>query len=366
MKIEVEKRLDKTYLSETVVIIFSIILAVMFISIFLLLLDYQPIVIFRGLVVNSFMDSWGLEKTIVKTIPLLIIALGLSIVFKMEIWNIGGEGQFHIGAVGATWIAIFLLPDASIWLVLPVLLAAGFIGGAVWGGIAGFLKAELGVNEIVSTLMLNYIGILLVDFLVYGPWRDPAGLNFPTSKSFGQNAELSGFFNTSIHAGIFFALILAVIIYYFFKKTTLGFEMSVIGDNEKAARYAGINVKNNIIIAMMLSGGIAGFAGAVQMAGVQHQLQHGFSAGYGYTAIIVAWLARLNPFAIVLVSFIMAGLYVGGEQIQMFMQVPLSLVNFLQATILFFLLAGNFFNRYKINFKLKDEEKMQEGDQIGL
>ena len=366
MQINIEKKTDKTFYSQVLVIIISILSALFFIAILLLLLGHNPIEVYKELFSSAFLTGWGIVDTTIKSIPLLLIALGLSIAFKMELWNIGGEGQFYLGAIAATWIAVFLFPELNSWLLIPLILISGFIAGAILGAIVGVLKAYLGVNEIVSTLMFNYIAIYLSDFLVYGHWRDPEGYNFPMTKAFSEQARLPKLFNTNIHFGLIFGLILALLVYYYINKTTNGFEMKIIGDSERTARYAGINVKKNIVLALLISGGIAGFAGAVQMAGVQYQLQHGFSPGYGYTAIIVAWLGKLNPLAIILVSFIMGGLLVGGEQIQLFLHIPLSIVNVLQASILFFLLAGEVLNNYKISISFNSELKVKDGDNPGI
>jgi len=295
-----------------------------------------------------FIPECGLSDTIQKMIPLMLTGLGLTIVFRMRIWNIGAEGQLYLGAMATTWGALFLLKDFQNPLVVPILLILGTLAGAFWGAIPGVLKAFLNLDEIVATLMLNYIAYYWVNYLIYGPWKDPHGYNFPLTAIFPEHTWLPSIGDTGIHLGIFIAFGMAVIVYILMNKTRWGFDLKVIGDNEKAAKYAGINTKKNIILAMMLSGALAGLAGAIQMLGVQHRLQHGFSPGYGYTGIIIAWLSRLNPWATILVSFLFGGLIVGSEQLQIIMRIPISLINVLQGIILLSLLASETIFRYRI------------------
>ncbi len=282
-----------------------------------------------------------------KFVPLSIIGLGLLAAFKMKIWNIGGEGQYHLGAIGATLVALFWFPHLNIYLLLPVIFLVGTIAGGLWGAIPGLLKAYLGADEIVATLMLNYIGILFMEYLVYGPWKDPHGYSFPMTATFTENARLPIIWG-KVHWGVVVPIILAFLMWYIFEKTTFGYEMKVIGDNKDAARYAGMSVKKNILLIMIISGMFAGLAGAIQMVGIQYRLQPNFSPGYGYTAIIVAWLSRLNPFGVVVVAFLMGGLFVGCEILQILMKLPISITYIFQGLLFTFVLLGEVYIKYRI------------------
>jgi ABC-type uncharacterized transport system permease subunit len=328
--------------------IFSVLLALLLGALVLLVAGQNPLAVYAAMFRGAWGSWYGLSETLVKTIPLLLASLGVSIAFRMLLWNIGAEGQLHLGAIAATGTALFLMPWAPAILLIPAMVVAGFAGGALWGLIPGFLRAYLKVNEIITSLMLNYVAILFSEYLVHGAWRDRQAFGFPGTPTFPETAWLPRFGATRVHLGLVFGLVAAVLLYIMLRRTWWGYEIRVIGENENAARYAGINIKRNILLVMAVSGGLAGLAGMSEVAGIAHQLQRNLSPGYGYTAIIVAWLAKLNPWAIVLVSFLFAGLLVGGEQIQMTMGLPAAIAPMLQGTILFFLLGGEILARYRI------------------
>ncbi|ACR79186.1 MULTISPECIES: ABC transporter permease [Kosmotoga] len=303
-----------------------------------------------------FGNIYGLYQTLVKMIPLAFVGLGLSFAYRMKIWNIGGEGQLYMGAFAATWGALYLFNGIeSKPLMIFLLLVMGAIFGGLWGAIPAFMKAFAKTDEIVVTLMLNYVAIFWVDYLVYGPWKDPKGYNFPITAEFPESARLPALFNGEVHIGIIFVIILAFILQYVYSRTKWGFNSRIVGDNPMAAKYSGIDVKTYTIVSLIISGMIAGMGGAVQMMGIQHRLQHGFSPGYGYTAIIIAWLAKLNPIGVLVAAFLFGGLLVGNEQLQMFFGLPLSLVYIFQGLVLFSLLGGESIFRYRIRF-VKEEE----------
>ena len=233
---------------------------------------------------------------------------------------------------------------------LAVMLAMASIAGGLWGLVPAFLKIRLRVNEIIVTLMLNYIAILILDYLVYGPWKDPKGFNFPLTAQFSDAARLTEYFDTRLHSGFLLALFCALVLYLFMERTVWGYEIKVIGSNPKAAKYAGMNTGMAIFFVLFLSGAIAGIAGFGEVAGLQHRLQHGISPGYGYTAIIIAWLAKRSALGVVIVSFLMGVLLVGGDSLQLTWQLPVAFVYAFQGLILFFLLASDFFihNRLKL------------------
>lgn len=326
----------------------SIVLALLVGAGFLLIVDYNPVEVYTVLFTGAFGSKYGLSETVVKATPLIFTGLGVAIAFRMLLWNIGAEGQLYLGAMAATWVALNY-PQAPAYVLLPGMMAAGFLGGALWGLIPAIPRAWLGVNETLTTLMLNYVGILWVDYLVYGPWRDPKGFNFPLTAQFSSSASLPYLGNSRIHLGIVLALTAVVIFYLILKRTRWGYEIRVIGESESAAKYAGINVVRNILLVMFVSGGLAGLAGATEVSGIAHRLQHSISPGYGYTAIIVAWLGKLNPLAIVAVSFLLGGLLVGGYTMQT-VGLPAAIVSMLQGTILFFVLGGEILTHYRVTF----------------
>jgi len=301
--------------------------------------------------------SWvGFTETLVKAIPLILTGLGVTIAFKLRFWNIGAEGQLVFGAIGTAWVMIFwtFLP---VQMLLPIALLVGMTAGALWAGIAAVLKAKWGVDETLTTLMMNYIAILFAEYLYYGPWRDPDGYGFPGTKAFPREAWLPRIAGRA-HWGLVIALAAAVILWFVLYKTKWGFEIKMIGLNQRAARCQGVNIQRNIILVLLVSGALSGLAGAVEVTAVQHRLMKGIDMGYGFTAIIVAWMAQLNPFAAVLVALIMAGLLVGGDQIQMMMGLPASMGLVLQGLLLFPLLAGTIFSDYRLRV-VKQEEVEQ-------
>jgi ABC-type uncharacterized transport system permease subunit len=225
---------------------------------------------------------------------------------------------------------------------------AAFCCGGLWAGVAGVLRARWRVNEVIVTLMMNYIAILWVDYLVYGPWKDPKGFNFPLTAQFGNAARFAEYFGTRMHSGFFLALFCALVLYLFIERTVWGYQIKVIGSNPKAAQYAGMNTGMAIFFVLFLSGAIAGIAGFSEVAGLQHRLQHGISPGYGYTAIIIAWLAKRSAIGVVIVSFLMGVLLVGGDSLQLLWQLPVAFVYAFQGLILFFLLASDFFIIYRV------------------
>lgn len=308
----------------------------------------NPFDVYRAMATGAFGSYYNISETFVKMIPLLLTGLGVAVAFRMQLWNIGAEGQFYFGAIFATWVAIYGLADAGPWVVIPAMMVAGMIGGALWAAIPGVLRGYLGVNETITTLMLNYIAILFSEYLVHGPWRDPAGYGFPGTAAFPDATYLPTWGTTRVHLGLVFDLVAAAILFFVLRRTRWGYEIGVTGASERVARYAGMRTARNIVLVLALSGGLAGLAGMSEVAGINHSLQRGLSPGYGYTAIIVAWLGRLNPFGIVLVSFLLASLLVGGDQLQISLGLPSAIAPMLQGTILFCLLGGDFFSRYRI------------------
>jgi len=266
-----------------------------------------------------------------------------------------------MGGIAAAFVALFLNTIIPPALLLPAMFLAGALAGAIWALIPAGLKATLGVNEILTTLMMNYIAILLVEYLYLGPWRDPKGFGFPGTAQFVAAAWLPRL-TGRVHYGIFFAIVGAILLWFLLKHTKFGYEIRLIGENPKAARYSGINIAKNIVLVMLISGGLSGIAGMAEVSGISHRLYTGLTVGYGYTAIIVAWLANLNPWGILVVAFSMGALLVGGDQLQIAMQTPAAVADILQGAILFFMLGGSIFNTYKI--KITHKKSIQHGENV--
>ncbi len=310
---------------------------------------YSAVVAFSAILDGSFGGSYPVSQTLAAAIPLATIGLGTAVAFRVQLWNIGGEGQFYLGAFGAT--AVELVGGPAGWpaiVLLPLMMIAGFVAGAGWALLPAFLRAWHGVNEIITTLMLNYVGILWVNFLVYGPWKDPAGHNFPFSPRYPDNATFARLGDGQLHTGVFIPVVAAVVFVFILARTAWGYELRVVGENPEAARYAGIDVRRTMLSAMLVSGGMAGLAGMVQVAGIIHLLNGQLSSNYGYTAIIIAWLARLHPLAILLVSVLFGALVNGGYAVSQ-EGIPQALGAVLQGMILFFVLGiGDVFTRYRL------------------
>jgi ABC-type uncharacterized transport system permease subunit len=322
----------------------AMILALVASSLFIFLLNLNPVDVYIKMVQGAFGTAYRVKETIVKAIPLVITSLGIAIAFKMQFWNIGGEGQIAIGAFAASYFALYM-NDMSKPVLLLVMILAAILAGGLWALIPAFFKAQWGTNETIVTLMMNYIGIKWVMFLQYGPWRDPKSLGFPKIANFPENAVLPKLLG--VHIGWVFALVLVVAVYIFINHTKKGYEIAVIGESINTARYAGINIKKTILIAIMLSGGLCGLVGMIQASAVNYTLSVEITGGVGYTAIITAWLAALSAPLILIVSVLFAALLEGGSYIQTVFGIPQAAAEILQGIILFFVLGSEFFVRYK-------------------
>lgn len=349
MKLVTEKReiSSRLFLISTPII--SILVALFVAGFLLLAAGVNPLEAYLEIFRESLGSLYGISETLVKTTPLIFASLGVSLAFRMQIWNIGAEGQIYVGACGATAVALFSGIENHALMISTMFLAA-FLAGGLWAGVAGVLRAAWRVNEVIVTLLMNYIAILGVDYLIYGPWKDPKGFNFPLTAQFSDAARLGEYFDTRLHSGFFLALVCALLLYLFMERTVWGYEIKVIGSNPKAARYAGMHTGLAICGVLFLSGAIAGIAGFSEVAGLQHRLQHGISPGYGYTAIIIAWLAKRSAIGVLVVSFLMGVLLVGGDSLQLTWQLPVAFAYAFQGLILFFLLASEFFiqNRLRL------------------
>ena len=300
---------------------------------------------------GSFGSVYGLGETVTKAIPLILIGAGLAFVFRAKFWNIGAEGQLLAGATAATWIGLNVhLPGP---LLVALMFLAGFAAGAAWGALLALLKARFGVNEVISSLMLNYIAYELITLLITGPWKGPTQHGFPYTDDFSRAASLAVLPGTRIHVvTLVLALASAAALYLLLRSSRLGYELRVLGENREAARYAGIDLLRVSALAMVLSGGVAGLAGVGEVAGIHHHLSYptAISSGYGFTAILVAWLAKLNPLAAIASGFFYAGILVGGDAIQVSLGLPAATVQVFNGVLLVFLIGGDFFlhNRVRL------------------
>jgi len=315
----------------------------------LLIFRTNPLMVYGAMFKGAFGTWFNFQETLVKAIPLMLTGCGVIIAFRMRFWNIGAEGQLVMGGIFAAWVSLFFIDFIPPWLVLPAAFIAAFIGGGLWAGVPAVLKAKLGVDETLTSLMLNYVAIIFYQYLYNIVWIDPDGYGFPGTKIFDQAAWLPRM-TGRVHMGLIFALVIALILWFMLKKTKWGFELKVIGESSMTAKYLGINIPRNIILALFISGGISGLAGMGEVTGIAHRLTNGLNMGYGFTAIIIAWMSQLNPIAAIFVSIIMSVLLVGGDQVQRTMGLPSAIGLLLQGMILFPLLAGAMFSEYKVKY----------------
>ena len=330
----------------------SVVIAFIISGIVLKIIGGQPLVVAKFFFEATF-GSWPVfSDTLVKATPLIMVGLACTIAFKMKLWNIGAEGQFYIGAFAASLVVLvpFVSPETPRFIVISMMVIMGLLGGAIWGFIPGYLKARFQVNEIITTLMLNYIAILWNNFWIFDKWSD-AGFQF--TPVFEKNAWLprladlardySIFSGITLHFGLILAIIATVVVWWVLERSRWGYEIKLTGDNPEAARYAGINIIRNVVLVMMFSGALAGLAGMAEVTGVVQRLQERISPGYGFTGIIVAWLAKLNPFTVILVAILFGALIVAGREIQ-----PSGLSNLLQGIVLFMVISSDVLLRYKV------------------
>jgi general nucleoside transport system permease protein len=298
----------------------------------------------------SVSDLYGVGELLIKAAPLVMIAIGLSVGFRAGVWNIGAEGQLVLGVIFGGWLALTYGPGGGAW-VLPAMIATGALGGVLWAAIPALLRTRFNANEILTSLMLNYIALLWLSYLVYGPWRDPAGFNFPQSAPLAEAARYWSIIDdTRAHAGVLLALAAVVAGWLLLSRSFTGFQLTITGLSRGAARYAGFRVNRAVWIGMLCGGLAAGVAGVGEIAGPLGQIFPTASPGYGYAAIIVAFLGRLHPIGILLAGLLMSLLYLGGDVAQMSLRLPSSITGLLQGTLLFFLLASDVLITHRIRY----------------
>jgi ABC-type uncharacterized transport system permease subunit len=317
----------------------GLVLALAIGGLLILMTGANPFQAYQVMFLGAFGGSRQLTETILKATPLLIIGLGLTIAFRSRVWNIGAEGQYYWGALCGSIIAL-TFPNLSPWLLIPAILIAGTFGGALWSGLAGFLHLQRGMNLIIVTLMLNYIAILLVQFAIRVPLRDPNGF-LPESAQFSEAAQIPRLLGSRLHWGVILALVLVIIIYLLLWRTPLGFQIRAVGSRASVARYAGMKVNRSILTALMLSGGLSGLAGIIEVSYSFTRLKGNISDGYGFTAILVALLGQLHPIGVLLSSLLFSALTIGAESLEITLQIPVAVAQVIQALVVLFVLAGD-------------------------
>lgn len=337
-------------------------LGLAFSSIFIILKGFNPITVFSKMVTYSFMSMRGINNSIMAGIPLMFCGLSVAVAFRMKLNNIGAEGQYAMGAILGGGFALYG-PEMPVFLRIIIMFLLCAIGGGLWAMIAAALKAYWNVNETIVTLMLNYIALLFLDYLTFGPWM-AEGQTTAMTATIPEGMRLPNIGNTGINMGFILAIFIALIVYLFFKYTTAGYQIDVIKNSVNSADYAGINVKKYILIVLAISGAIAGLAGFVQVTGIVHRIQTRLPGGSGYTGIVIAYLSQFNPIVVILVSILFGGLVNSCAAVQI-MGVPSQIATMIQGSIMIFVIAGEFFNHYKFVFnRTKTAIRITEGKEI--
>lgn len=346
--------------------VLSVLAALVVGGLFLAITGENPLDVYRKMADVAFGSANGVSNTLISATPLILTGVAAALAFKMLVWNIGGEGQLIMGAVFASGIAIWLGPAAPSWIAIPAVIVAGGVGGAVWASVAAIPRVYLKTNEIITTLMLNFIALSFMNFLVFGsssPWRDSAVSTFPTGQPIPTNARLPTFFQR-LDISIFIAFGLAIAAWWLVGKTRWGFAVQVVGDSPETAKYAGISVPNKILVVFLLSGAAAGFAGALYVAGPIGALEpRSLDLGLGFTGIIVAALAGLHLLAVIPIAILMGALNNSGPALQS-IGVPTSTITMLQGAILIFAVGGEFFIRHRIRLPRKESTPQEIPDGV--
>ena len=355
MNLHLEPRVDAPRWFSPVMTLAAVGFALIVSGIILWFVGGDPVRAFLHIAEVAFGSIGALSDTLVKATPLILTGLGVSLAFRMRLWNIGAEGQFLLGAWGASAIVLFpILPAGTpAIIVIPAMMVAGALAGGAWGFIPGILRARLGVNEIITSLMLNYVALSWIQYWVFGPWSEggfqqteafPHEAWLPRLTDFAEQFPILG--GLTVHLGLVFGIVLAAVMWVALERTRWGYEIKLIGDNPRAARYAGIDIARKILIVFVISGALAGLGGMSEVTGVVHRLQDRISPGYGFTAIIIAYLARFGPFRVIIASILFGGLILAGREIQ-----PSGIPAMVQGIVLFSIIGSDVLVRYRIRFE---------------
>lgn len=348
MRIRFEKRLTPSRFMLIATPVASVLLTMLLGAIIFELLGFDgPDAIYQTFI-TPIVAPYKWQDVFTKAAPLIIIGLGLSLGNQAKIWNIGAEGQYIIGALCGAGVA-FLFPDGQAFWIIPLMLLAGIAGGMVWAAIPAWLRTSFRVSEVLSSLMLVYVALQVLSYLIGGPWKDPNGHNFPQTPPLTPAQELPhALFGTPIPPGLVIAVALTLLFWVLTSRSVYGFSVRTVGAAPSAARYGGFDARRTIWSTLMISGGMAGLAGILEVMSQLSQINLGFPSGYGFTAIIVSFLGRLHPAGVFLAGLILAVTYVGGQVAQTVVHVPQATAGIFQATMLFFILASDIFIRYRL------------------
>jgi general nucleoside transport system permease protein len=334
------------YVSPLIAVVLTVLTAMVMFS----LLGVDPVKAIVTFFVEPISSLDGLAELLVKATPLVLIGVGLALGFQANVWNIGAEGQLVIGALAGGGLALAFFDQQSIFLV-PAMLVCGVAGGMAWAAIPAWLKTRYNTNEILTSLMLTYVGLLVLSYLVHGPWKDPEGQNFPESRLFHDSALMPILIDeTRLNVGWLVALFVVVLGWILISRHIIGFQIKVIGMAPMAASFAGFKEKRLIWLTLLISGGCAGLAGVIELSGAIGQIVPSISPGYGFTAIIVAFLGRLHPVGVLFAGLLMALTYLGGDSAQITMNLPNAVTGVFQGMLLFFLLASDVLIKYRVRF----------------
>lgn len=346
MRLRIAKKESASGTRALLIRVSSVLVALFLSGLIMAAMGYNPFSAFAAIAKGAFGSAYGLTNTITVAIPLLILALGLSVSFSMRFWNIGGEGQLIIGAIFATYVSHHLPATTSHAVYMVSMMLAAMAGGALYAVIPGLFRAYSGTNETLFTLMLNYVAIKIAVFLRLELWKDPAAKGFPHIKAIPDAAHLPLVFG--VHAGWIIAIVCTAIVFVFLKYTKRGYEIRVVGESERTANYAGINVRHVLVSGVLMSGAIVGLAGFVKLSGASFMLSESIGGGSGFSAVIVAWLAQLNAPVILLVSLLFAAMEQGAMSMELALSIPVSVSDIIKGLILFTALASEFFIAYRI------------------
>ena len=348
MQFRLEKRQEPSKLMQVLTPIGAVLLTMVLGAIIFSLLGYDGLGAVREIFLSPLLNSYKWQDLAVKAAPLIIIAVGLSIAYRANVWNIGAEGQYIVGAIAGTGVGL-LTNDMTGWWIMPLMMLAGAAGGAAYAAVPAFLRVQFRVNEILTTLMLTYASVYLLNFLLAGPFKSPTSMGQPQTVMFSADQSLPYVIpGTIVQLNAPIAIIVALVAWLVFSRFVFGFQIRVVGAAPHAARYGGFSADRTVWLAMLISGALAGFAGVLEAMGPVGRLILQFPAGYGFTAIIVAFLGRLHPIGAVLAGVVVAITFVGGEMAQISIQLPFAAVGIFQAMMLFLLLASDILVRYRI------------------
>lgn len=360
MRIELIKRPQPSRWFSAFSPLIALVLAMICGAILFALMGKDPFAALHAFFIEPLLDIWSIHELLVKAAPLILIAVGLSVCYLSNNWNIGAEGQLTMGAIAGSMMPI-VFPDVQGWYILPLMLLMGMAGGALYAAIPALLKTRFNANTILTSLMLVYVAQFFLDWLVRGPWRNPEGMNFPESRQFHDYAILPEIWSASgrAHWGFVFAIVAAFALWFMLRSTLKGFQIKVVGQSPRAARFAGFSTGKITFFAFLLSGALAGLAGISEVSGAIGQLRTTITPGYGFTAIIIAFLGRLNPLGIIAAGLVLALSYLGGEAAQLSIGISEKAARVFQGMILFFVLACDSFIHYRIRFVSRSQHDLR-------